>query len=47
MAAMGIGMYAINIFEALLFRRHGFLAPLAFRVAFYLVWHVVGGLMGL
>lgn len=43
MAALGIGMYAMNIFEAILFRRYGFLAPMAYRLAYYFVWHVVGG----
>jgi hypothetical protein len=46
MLIAGSAMYALNLFEAHLFWRHGFLAPLVFRVAFYLVWHVVGGVLG-
>ena len=44
---VGAAMYAVNLFEAHLFWRFGFLAPLVFRIAFYLVWHVVGGLLGI
>ena len=44
---VGATMYGMNLFEAYLLWRCGFLAPLAFRVAFYFVWHVVGGAMGL
>ena len=47
MLVLGAAMFAMNLFEVLLFWRYGFLAPLVFRVAFYAVWHVVGGLMGL
>ncbi|MDQ7910131.1 hypothetical protein RB614_37115 [Phytohabitans sp. ZYX-F-186] len=46
MLALGVVVYAMNLFEAHLFWRHGFLAPLIFRLAFYLVWHVVGGVIG-
>lgn len=38
--------FGVNVFEAHLFRRYGFLAPLAFRLAYYAVWHVVGGALG-
>jgi hypothetical protein len=44
---MAVGGYGMNIFEAYLFWRNGFLAPLTFRLAFYLVWHVVGSVIGL
>ena len=44
---VGATMYGMNLFEAYLLWRCGFLAPLAFRVAFYFVWHVVGGVMGI
>lgn len=43
MLISGTFTYAVNVFEAYLLWRRGFLAPLAFRIAFYLVWHVVGG----
>jgi hypothetical protein len=46
MLALGVAMYAINILEANLFWRYGFLAPLTFRVAFYLIWHGVGSAIG-
>jgi hypothetical protein len=42
----GVSTYALNVFEAHLWRRYGFLAPLAFRVAYYVVWHIVGGALG-
>jgi hypothetical protein len=47
MLVMAVAGYGINLFEAWLFWRHGFLAPLVFRLAYYLVWHIVGGLTGL
>lgn len=43
---MVVAAFATNIFEAYLFWRYGLLAPLAFRLAFYLVWHVIGGVIG-
>lgn len=46
MLISGTFTYALNVFEAYLLWRQGFLAPLAFRVAFYMVWHVAGGLLG-
>jgi hypothetical protein len=46
MLVMAVAGYGINIFEAWLFWRHGFLAPLVFRLAYYLVWHIVGSLVG-
>jgi hypothetical protein len=47
MLAVGAAMYALNLFEAHLFWRFGLLAPLVFRLGFYLVWHVMGGLLGI
>jgi hypothetical protein len=47
MLALGVGMYGMNVFEALLFWRYGFLAPLVFRVAYYLVWHGVASAIGI
>lgn len=35
--------YLVNLTQAWLFRRFGFLACLTMRVAFYLVWHVAYG----
>ncbi len=46
MLVLGVAVYAMNLFEAHLFWRYGFLAPLVLRLAFYLVWHVVGGVIG-
>jgi hypothetical protein len=46
MLVMAVGGYGINIFEAWLFWRYGFLAPLVFRLAYYLVWHIVGSVIG-
>ena len=46
MVIQGTATYGMNVFEALLFWRYGFLAPLVFRLAFYLVWHGLGSAMG-
>lgn len=46
MLVMAVVGYGVNLFEAWLFWRYGLLAPLVFRLAFYLVWHVVGGGIG-
>jgi hypothetical protein len=35
--------YALNLTEAYLFRKAGFLAPLVLRVVYYLLWHVAWG----
>jgi hypothetical protein len=37
--------YALNIIEAWLFRKLGFLAPILMRIFFYLIWHVLWGLV--
>jgi hypothetical protein len=34
-------LFGLNLFEATIFRRYGFLAAIAVRVAFYLIWHVI------
>jgi hypothetical protein len=34
-------LFGLNLFEATLFRRYGFLAAIAVRVAFYVIWHVI------
>jgi hypothetical protein len=34
-------LFVLNLSEATIFRRYGFLAAIAVRVAFYLVWHVI------
>jgi hypothetical protein len=36
-------IFAINLLEVWLFRKYGFLAPLTLRLAYYLIWHIVGG----
>jgi hypothetical protein len=46
MLVAGVALYGMNVFEADLLRRYGFLAPLVFRVALYVVWHIVGGAIG-
>jgi hypothetical protein len=46
MAAVFVQDYALNFTQAWIFRRRGFLAAIAVRVAFYVVWHVLRGLMG-
>src|SRR5215470_13844611 len=47
MPLLGLYMYAINVIEFYLLWRGGFLAPVAFRIGFYLFWHVLGGALGL
>jgi hypothetical protein len=39
-AVVGRG-FALNLVEALCFRRYGFIAPIVVRETFYLVWHVL------
>jgi hypothetical protein len=34
-------LFGLNLFEATAFRRYGFLAAIAARVAFYVIWHVI------
>jgi hypothetical protein len=34
-------LFGLNLFEATIFRRYGFLAAIAVRVAFYVIWHVI------
>ena len=46
MLFMGVAIYGMNFFEAVLFRRYGFLAPLVFRLAYYLISHIVGSVIG-
>jgi hypothetical protein len=36
-------LFLTNLFQGYLFWRYGFLAPLTFRLAAYLVWHVLYG----
>jgi hypothetical protein len=36
-------LYWTNVLEAGLLLRYGWLAPIVFRVAFYLIWHVLYG----
>ncbi|HEY3119359.1 MAG TPA: hypothetical protein VGL15_01960 [Vicinamibacteria bacterium] len=36
--------HALNLVQAWVFRRAGFLASILVRVAFYLIWHVLWGL---
>jgi hypothetical protein len=42
MLALGSAIFAINLLEAWFFRKYGFLAPLTLRLAYYLVWHILG-----
>jgi hypothetical protein len=39
-------LYWTNVFEGWLLLRFGWFAPIVFRLAFYLVWHVVYGGLG-
>jgi hypothetical protein len=44
MAAVFAEDYALNLTQAYLFRRLGFLAAILMRAVFYVVWHVLWGL---
>jgi hypothetical protein len=39
-------LYWTNVFEGWLLLRYGWVSPIVFRLAFYLVWHVVYGGLG-
>jgi len=39
-------LYWTNVFEGWLLLRFGWFAPIVFRLAFYLVWHIIYGGMG-
>lgn len=39
-------LYWTNVFEGWLLLRFGWVAPIVFRLAFYLIWHVIYGGMG-
>jgi hypothetical protein len=39
-------LYWTNVFEGWLLLRYGWVSPIAFRLAFYLVWHVIYGGLG-
>jgi hypothetical protein len=41
MATVFLLDYALNLTQATLFRKYGFLAAIVMRVAFYAVWHIV------
>jgi hypothetical protein len=45
MAAVFAQDYALNLIQAWVFRRAGLLAAILVRVVFYLVWHVLWGLV--
>jgi hypothetical protein len=45
MSAVFIQDYALNIIEMWLFRTLGFLAPIFMRIFFYLIWHVLWGVI--
>jgi hypothetical protein len=39
-------LYWTNVFEGWLLLRYGWVSPIVFRFAFYLVWHVIYGGLG-
>lgn len=45
MASVFVQDYALNITEAWLFRKYGFLTPILMRIFFYAIWHVLWGLV--
>ncbi|UCH24562.1 MAG: hypothetical protein JSV66_11455 [Trueperaceae bacterium] len=40
---VGVHVYLINLVEMILFRGHSFIAAFAFRLFYYLIWHVIWG----
>ena len=36
-------LYISNVFEGWLLYRYGWFSPIVFRLAFYLVWHILFG----
>src|SRR5262249_31713451 len=38
--------YAMNLYGALLLWRYGLLASISFRLGYYIVWHMVGSVLG-
>ena len=42
-AFVGVHVFAFNLVEFHLFRRHGFVSMFAFRLAYYLCWHILWG----
>ena len=46
MVAVFLQDFALNLAQAWLFRRYGFLSAILLRVSFYFLWHVGWGLVG-
>jgi hypothetical protein len=46
LACVFVEDYSLNIGQAWLFRRYGFLSSILLRVFFYLIWHVLWGFLG-
>lgn len=42
-AYVGVLVFLVNVFQLLLFKRRDFFSMYAFRLAYYLVWHVAWG----
>lgn len=42
-AYVGLHVFLINFWQLILFKRHGFITMYAFRLAYYLLWHIVWG----
>lgn len=40
---VALHVFLINLFQLILFKRYGFVAMYAFRLGYYLVWHIVWG----
>ena len=37
---VGLQVYAINVFELIVFKRYDFIAMYLFRLVFYSIWHI-------
>ena len=43
---LGLMAFLVNLGQAWLFRRYGFLSSILLRVFFYLIWHMLWGFLG-
>lgn len=40
---VGVHVYLINLTEVIIFRGHSFVGAFAFRLCYYLIWHIIWG----
>jgi putative Mn2+ efflux pump MntP len=47
LGAIGINVWGINIMQLMIFKRYGFISMYAFRLVYYLAWHIIWGYLRL